>query len=111
MGTFFEHHARDFYSQRFDGPCGRLARLLSERACELTHAEMRGCGEFFHGELRTKILPRVRECGLNSIRLRRQREQRWVLPLSTAAAATRHALVCAWPRGAGTQLSLPERPD
>ena len=76
MRAFFEHHASHFEPQRFDGLCRRLAGLLSERARELTHAEMRRCGEFFHGEVRTKMLPRVRERGLNSIRLRRHREQR-----------------------------------
>ena len=76
MGAFFEHHASDFYAQRFHSLCGRLARLLSERTRELPHAEMRGCSEFLRRELGTKVLPRVGERCLDSIGLRRHRKQR-----------------------------------
>jgi len=76
MGAFFEHHGSDFHAERFDGLCGRLARLLSEGAGELTHAEVCSGSELVHGQLGSKILPREGERCLDSIGLRRHREQR-----------------------------------
>ena len=46
VGAFFEHHASDFCTQRLHSLGGRLTRLLSERARELTNAQMRSCGKF-----------------------------------------------------------------
>jgi hypothetical protein len=50
MGTFFKHHARDF-SRRASTALAGDWPVSCRNACELTHAEMRRCGEFFHGEL------------------------------------------------------------
>src|SRR6185295_13740137 len=61
MRTFFQHYSGDLDAKGFDGLGRRLARLLSERARELTHAEVRGCSEVLQREFGLEILSRVGE--------------------------------------------------